>query len=126
TVLGSKPASASFSIPGTRPAILIGKSVVSKRSIRPIPDCPAVNRCHTGATPQPRGLTMPMPVTTIGELMVPPKRKLPVLQPYCRSTYDQDNILQVYCADGGKGPFATVLTVGRSGRYPKPLAPRAW
>lgn len=34
-----------------------------------MPDCPASRRCHMGSTPQPSGLTAPMPVTTIRLLM---------------------------------------------------------
>ncbi len=29
-----------------------------------MPEAPAINRCHTGATPTPRGQAMPIPVTT--------------------------------------------------------------
>jgi hypothetical protein len=45
-------------------AILQARSETSKSVIPPAPLCPARSLAQVGSTPQPRGVTMPRPVTT--------------------------------------------------------------
>ncbi|CAB5624521.1 Uncharacterised protein [Pseudomonas aeruginosa] len=66
---GSKPACGSWTRSGTWPPMLMGRSPISSAGSVAMPDCPASRRCHMGSTPQPSGLTAPMPVTTIRLLM---------------------------------------------------------
>src|SRR5919106_317819 len=49
---------------GTSPAILAGRSSTSNRSIRLIPLWPPIRRRQLASTPQPSGVTIPIPVTT--------------------------------------------------------------
>ncbi|MNR09467.1 hypothetical protein D3C85_1256690 [compost metagenome] len=67
---GSKPASGSWVRSGTWPPMLIDRSPISSGGNRRIPDCPARRRCHICSTPQPSGVSAPMPVTTIRLFMM--------------------------------------------------------
>ena len=49
---------------GTWPAILAGRSLVSKDWMAEMPLSPAISRRQTCPTPRPSGHAMPMPVTT--------------------------------------------------------------
>src|SRR6516162_4030833 len=49
---------------GTCAAILHGRSETSKLWMERMPDSPLIRRSQLGLTPQPRGVTMPIPVTT--------------------------------------------------------------
>ncbi len=68
TAVGSKPLGCS--LPGTSPAILQAKAVVSKRVLVTMPLRPAISACQFASTPTPSGETAPMPVTTIGSVSV--------------------------------------------------------
>src|SRR5215470_6765273 len=56
---------------GIMHAICAGRSDTSKVSTLRAPLSPAINRRHVASTPQPSGVTIPMPVTTT-RLMNPP------------------------------------------------------
>src|ERR1700676_594865 len=49
---------------GTRPAIFAGRSDTSKAWMAPMPDWLASRRRHVTSTPQPSGVTIPIPVMT--------------------------------------------------------------
>lgn len=86
---GSKPCSGSLSMDGTWPATLQGISATSCSLSRVIPDLPASSDCQTCCTPQPSGLTIPIPVTTM-RLTETPIVNSPVVS-VCRRLFHQGN-----------------------------------
>ena len=67
---GLNPPSASSRYEGTTPPTLACRSATTSSGKRRKPERPANNRCHTVSTPQPRGVTAPIPVTTIRRILI--------------------------------------------------------
>src|SRR5712692_3420580 len=68
----------SGSKPRTSPAMRVGKPVVSKRVIGPIPDLPAIRAAQNSSAVFPTGVTAPTPVTTTRFISI---RRAPRVRP---------------------------------------------